>query len=125
MPSRAPVQRLTFLLQPSVAMFAYEIVVVQLGIRGVDSIDLFALARAEALVRIEAPKSFQQSLPPQNFVQARNASGEFVRSVEKRGVAVGHVNRLLQYARRNRLFAFDEGVTFIKKLHRAFRPNRP
>lgn len=36
----------------------------------VDPFDFRTLTAAECLVRIQAPDSFQQSLPPQDFVQA-------------------------------------------------------
>jgi hypothetical protein len=50
--------------------------------------DLFVLAGAEHLPGIQAPDSFQQTLPPQDFMQASDASGEVVRGVKKCGVAV-------------------------------------
>src|SRR5712664_2946320 len=54
-----------------------------------DAVDLLHLAGAEALGRIEAPDSFQQPLPPQNFVTAGDAAVKIVGDVEKRAVAVG------------------------------------
>ncbi len=58
--------------------------------------DLFLLPGAECLVGIQAPDSFQQTLPSQDFMQARDAAGEVVCGVEKRRVAVCYFGALLE-----------------------------
>jgi len=50
--------------------------------------DLVFLAGAERFPGIQAPDSFQQTLPPQNLMQAGDAPGEVVCGVEKCGVTV-------------------------------------
>lgn len=54
-----------------------EGVVVQTRVGGVNAVNLLALARAEALGRVEAPGALQQPLPPQNLMQARWPAPEF------------------------------------------------
>ena len=77
------------LLQPALQVLGDEFVVGEVGVGGADAVDLFRLARAQRLVRIEAPDPFQQALAPQDFVAAGDAAPEPVGDVEDRAVAVG------------------------------------
>jgi hypothetical protein len=40
-------------------------------------------------LRIEAPKSFKEPLPPKHFVKTRNAAGKLVGGVKKCRIAIG------------------------------------
>ncbi len=53
------------------------------------AVDLFGLARAQTLVRIETPNALQQPLAAQNFVAPGNAAVECVRHIEESSIAVG------------------------------------
>ena len=46
------------------------------------AVDLGRLAGAQALVRIEAPRAFEQALAPQHLVAAGDAAVEGVRDIE-------------------------------------------
>src|ERR1043165_8187478 len=61
----------------------------QMRICAIDPVDLFHLSRAERFVFVQAPKSLEQALPAQHFVQAGDAAAEAVGGVEERGVAIG------------------------------------
>src|SRR5579871_6259618 len=74
--------------KPRVSMLLYECVVIELGVSESDAIDLLGLAGSERLVRVEAPRSFEETLPSQHFVNARDAATEPVRGVEDRRVGV-------------------------------------
>ena len=94
-------------------MLPDEFIVVQVRIRAMDAVNLLGLARRERLVWIEAPSVFQQALPTEHFVDARDAAGEAIRGVEEGGVAVGHLRRKREQRRGNGLaraasFAFTE-----------------
>src|SRR5438309_367003 len=93
-------------------------------IRCVNAVDFGELAFAERLCGIDAPDAFEQTLPPQDFVQAGDAAGEVVGSVEERCVRVRHFDVSPQHLRWD-LIGCDELVTTFQKLNRALRPDRP
>jgi hypothetical protein len=74
--------------QPLVTPLADKVIIVQMWIGRVDPFNFRTLTAAECLVRIQAPNSFQQSLPPQDFVQASDTSGKLVGGVEEGRVAI-------------------------------------
>src|SRR5689334_4144317 len=94
-------------------------------IRRVNSIDLGQLSRTERFIRIDAPGSFEQTLPPQHFVQPRDAAREGIRGVEECGVAVGYFDGADEQLLRNASAARDNLVAFVEQLHRLFRPDAP
>src|SRR5688572_6829925 len=59
-----------------------------MGILGERSIYSLHLARAQVLLRIEAPAAGEQALAAQHFVDAGDAAGEAVRGIEEGGVQV-------------------------------------
>ena len=87
--------------QPLIKPLANKGIIVQMGICGIDAIDFRELSTAERLMRIQAPDPLQNSLAPQHFVQARNASGKIVGGVKKGGVAIGDLQTCPQEISRN------------------------
>ena len=75
--------------QPLIKPLPNKSIVVQMGISRIDTLDFRELTAAECLLRIQAPDALENSLPPQNFVQARNASRKIVGSIEEGCVAIG------------------------------------
>ena len=53
------------------------------------AIDLLALAGRKLLLRIKTPAALEQSLAPQNLVNAWDASVKMVRGIEDGGIGVG------------------------------------
>ena len=76
--------------EPFLEMLAHELVVVQVRVCAIDTVDLFRLAGAERLVPIETPRIRQQALAAQDLVQARDAATKTVRRIEKRGIGIRH-----------------------------------
>ena len=54
-----------------------------------DAFDRLALSRAQGLAGLEAPGPFEESLPPEDFVEPRHATVKIVGDVEHHRVAVG------------------------------------
>ena len=106
-------------------MFANEVVVVEVGIGGVDPRDLFVLPGAERFVGVEAPDSFEQTLAAQGFVKTGYASGELIGSVEERRVGVGDLDASFEELRRNVRLGANDSMAFIEKLYGATRPYGP
>ena len=79
-----------------VAVLRDERVIVEMRIRRVDPIDLRELAGAKGFVGVEAPSALQKALAAKNLVDARNATGEAVGSVENRGVDIGDLDAAAQ-----------------------------
>jgi len=79
-----------------VSPLANKIIVIQMRIGPKHPADLFLLAWAERLPGIQAPDSFEQTLPSQDLMHAGDATGEVVCGVEKRGVAVGYFGAPLE-----------------------------
>src|SRR5689334_9665272 len=65
-------------VEPGIEMFLDEGVVGEMRVEMADAIDFFELAGREIFVRVEAPATFEQALPAQNFVDAGNAAGELM-----------------------------------------------
>src|SRR5262245_363127 len=100
------------LTHPPVEIFPHELIVVHLRIAVIDAINLFHLPGRKVFARVETPAARQQSLSPQNLVQAGDAAGEIVLRVEQRGVRVGDFGRPRQrvesHAAGARRFDFGE-----------------
>src|ERR1700679_1481475 len=60
-------------------------------IRLAHAVDFFYLARREFLMRIKTPPSFEQTLAPQNLVNAGNTSVKLVYGIENRRVRGGNL----------------------------------
>ena len=91
--------------QPLVPMLGHKGIIVEMGIGGIDAVDLFALAGAEGFVFVEAPEAFEQSLAAQDFVKPGDAAGETIRGIEEGGVAVGDFDGASQHLLRDRRVA--------------------
>src|SRR6478672_2675110 len=76
-------------VEPARQVRGDEGVVGEVGVLAADPVDRFALPRAQALARVEAPRAFEQTLPTQHLVAAGNAAVKVVRDVEEGTVAVG------------------------------------
>src|ERR1700751_4558454 len=69
-------------------MIGNEGVVAEIDMLAANAVDLLHLSRAQPLSRIEAPDSFEQSLPPENLVATGDTAMEIIGGVEKRAVAI-------------------------------------
>ncbi len=77
-------------------MFRHELIVVEMTISLINSIYLARLAGTEPFGFIETPDSLQQTLAPQHFVNAGDATVKTIGRVEERGIAVRDFNPQLQ-----------------------------
>jgi hypothetical protein len=100
-------------------MLPHEGIVIQVRIGTIDAVNLIGLTMREILVRIETPPAREQSLPPQDFVDAGDAAAELVRGIEQRRVGIGDL-RAQGQPRRALL-----GVDPFQHLHRPQSPNGP
>ena len=74
---------MTSLPQPLVAMFVNELVVIQVRIGAIYTVDLFELAETENLFTVEAPGALEQALAAQYLVKARDAASVFIGRIEE------------------------------------------
>ena len=107
-----------------------EGVVGEVGVLAADAVDRLALAGAQALARIEAPRAFEQALAAQHLVAAGDAAVEVVGDVEEGAVAVGDaaVEREqlgVDARRRAGILRGRARLAALEQLDRAFRPHRP
>src|SRR5688500_10420027 len=72
--------------EPFVTPLFDERVVAEVRVGRVNSVDFFVLTRAQALIRVQAPDAFEQSLAAQHLVQSGDAPGKTVGGVEEGGV---------------------------------------
>src|ERR1043165_3089134 len=79
--------------QPLVKMLADELVVVEVRVIATDALDFLGLTGGKRFAWVETPGAFEQALPPEDFVNSRNAAGKTVRCVKQRRVAVGDLRR--------------------------------
>src|SRR5262249_56466789 len=107
--------------EPALQVRAHEGIVVEVRVGRADAIDLLALPGSQRLARVEAPDAFEQSLPAQDFVAARDHAMKAVGRVEDRGVAVGHL-RVERQEFSGYLVLGDRRVDAIHKLDRTLAP---
>src|SRR3984957_1516693 len=110
------------LAKPFIQMLLYEGIILQMRIRLAHAVDFFYLSRREFLMRIKTPASFEQTLAPQNLVNAGNASVKLVYGIEDRRVRVGNL------LGKGELLAGDRAGTFFHQGevgNRCLRPYRP
>ncbi len=69
-------------------MHGDEVVVMQVRIGAVDSINLFELTWAECFMLVEAPDALQQTLAAEDLMQSGDAATEAVRGIKESGIAV-------------------------------------
>ena len=79
-------------------MLVDEIIVLEVWVRGTNSINLFELSLTERFDWIEALDVLQKTLAAQNLVQTRDATAKAVGRVEQCGIGVGHFHGQAQYA---------------------------
>src|SRR4029453_11630324 len=105
-------------------MRRHELVVVQVRIGPVDAVDLLALAAAQRLVRVETADRGEQSLSPQDLMQACNTAREPVGGVEERSVRVGDLDARAQQRRRHGTLSRGSltGVQQFDGLRSPYRP---
>ena len=91
------------------------------------AIDGAGLARAQFLVRIQAPAPGEEALAPQDFVDAGNAAGEPVGGIEQGGIGVGQLRAESQQAERVILawLTCRDGPAPLQQLDGAARPDGP
>src|SRR5258708_39899000 len=70
------------LLEPFIQMPAHEIILIQIRIGSVDPAEFFQLARGKIFGWVQTPPAQQQPLPPQHFVNTRDAARGLVGHVE-------------------------------------------
>jgi hypothetical protein len=103
----------------------HEVVIVQMGISTVNTIDFFALVRTQAVSGIETPDSFKQPLTPKHFVEAGDAARKSISRIEQGRVRVGDFNGASQPIDGDGIPGGDEAVTFGEQCHRAAGPHGP
>jgi hypothetical protein len=101
-----------------------EFVIVEVGIRAVDPVDLRELSLREALARIEAPSTGHQSLSAQNLMNTGDAPGKAVGGIEESGVRVGELMCAHDPLRRDRARCAPSG-DLVQQLDRTPRPDCP
>src|ERR1700730_1048918 len=111
--------------KPRVSALSNKIIIIQMRIGAIDPLNFCSLPGAKRFVGIQAPDTFQETLPPQDFMQSCNAAGETVCRVEERGIAIGHFHVPLQQASWNRPVPACRRVAFFQQIDRTFRPHRP
>ena len=75
---RRIVRRACGSVEPALQVVGDEGVVGEVGVLAADAVDRLALARAQPLVRVEAPRAFEQALAAQHLVAAGDAAVEVV-----------------------------------------------
>ena len=103
-------------------MLLYKSVVLQVRIRFAYPIYFFDLSGREFFMRIETPSPLEQSLPPQDLMNSRNAAAKLVRRIKDCGVCIGNLLRERQQVKRNQI-----GLRLHKRqmIDGSFRPHRP
>ena len=74
-----------------------KIVVVEMRIAAINTVDFAALPGGEAFVRIETGDPLKESLPAQDFVDARDAAGKLVRRIKEGGIAIRDLHGAMEY----------------------------
>ena len=77
-------------------MLCHEVIVVEMRIGLINSINLARLAGTEPFVFIETPDALQQTLASQHLVNAGDATMKTIGRVEERGIAVCDFHSQLQ-----------------------------
>jgi len=113
------------LREPLIQTLTNKLIVVQVWIGRIHAVDLVFLPRAEILAGVEAPDSFQQSLPSQHFVEAGDATGEVIRRVKESRISIGDFNISSQQLFRDTFRARGRLLAVAKQLDRSSRPYRP
>src|SRR5262245_35431746 len=97
-----------------------EIVVAEIGMFAIDTVDFLVLARTQRLVRIEAPDTLQKALPAQHLMTACDTAVEIIGDIEEGAVAIGDTGIQREKIGRNaRLVA--RGLAGLELLDRAMR----
>src|SRR4029077_16857605 len=81
------------LAKPIIQMLLYERIVLKMRICLADAVDFFHLPGRKFFLWIETPAPLEQSLPPEDFVNAGNAPVKVVRGIEDGRVGVGDLRR--------------------------------
>jgi hypothetical protein len=77
-------------------MLCHEVIVVEMTISLINSINLVRLPRTEPFVFIETPDTLQQTLATQHFVNAGDATVKTIGRIEERSIAVSDFHSQLQ-----------------------------
>src|ERR1051326_3303090 len=86
-------QRILILTKPFITMLLYESVIPKMRISAAHAVNFVALPGRKLLLGVQAPPPFEQALPPQDFVDAENASSKTMRGIEDGGVCIGDLLR--------------------------------
>src|SRR5689334_14676269 len=78
--------RRNVLAKPLIKMLLHEVVVRQMRIGSVDTINFLGLSRRKIFIRVKAPAALKQPLASQNFMNTRNTAVKIVRWIEERGI---------------------------------------
>src|SRR5437016_1542275 len=72
----------------------------QMRVGAINAINFRKLAGAEGFIFVEAPKSFQQTLATQHFMDSGDATSKAIRGIEEGGIAIGDLHTQPQQLRR-------------------------
>src|SRR5262245_23562836 len=89
-----------------------EFIICQMWIRAADAIDFGGLPGAECFAVIQASCARQQTLTPQDLLDAGDAAGKAVSRVEERTIRVRGLNTLCEKRRRH-LLSIRRHVTLV------------
>ena len=78
-----------------------KIIVIQVRVSRANAIDFLELAGRKLQPGIKTEGAGDEALPAEHFVNAGDAAGKIIGSIEERGIAVRHLSRASQQLRRN------------------------
>src|SRR5438477_2310882 len=110
---------------PFLAVRGHKRVVIQFRISEIDSINLPCLTGTQGLVWVQTPDSFQQPLAAQHLVNARDAAGVTIRSIEESGVGVGDFHGTTQQVHEKGCPRRRDPPALREQFDRRFRPDSP
>jgi hypothetical protein len=113
----------TKLAQPLSQVRGDKLIIMQMRILNIEAVEFRQLPRRKVFARIKAPAAREQTLPPQNLVQPRDAAGEIMRRIKERRIRVGHFRRTRQQFKR--LAIGPRGFDLGQQFDSAFRPHGP
>src|SRR5690242_19731252 len=102
--------------EPLVAVCGDKGVIREMRIRAADAVDLFALAKSERFIRVEAPDAFEQALAPQNLVDTGDAAAKAIRHIKEGGVGVSDFDATPKQLAGGRFARRDDALAFRVKL---------
>ena len=83
----------TTLGEPFVEVFLDKDIILKMWVCSANSVNFFGLSGGKIFFRIETPTAFEQPLPPQDFVDPRDAAVEMVNRIKDGAIGIGQLLR--------------------------------